>query len=234
MLSRATADQNVRCAQVRPKLRKARRGIVGIEAAIVLIAFVLVASALAFVVLNMGMFTTQKTKEVIARAYEEATRAIDIAGNVVAKTSYPTGSTVDLVAIPIKLTAGSRAVDLNKTAVAITIINPDGSAQHTDNGYKYIPGTTFSIIKDFGSDITGLNDLEATFVYVRTDEDTTTGDNLLEPGEIVLLVFKAPANTGPYSRIIVEIKPPQGASITVERVVPPKVDSTYVDLDIGG
>jgi flagellin FlaB len=220
--------------QVRPKLRKVRRGIVGIEAAIVLIAFVLVASALAFVVLNMGMFTTQKTKEVIARAYEESTRAIDIAGNVVAKTSYPTSSTVDLVAIPIKLTAGSRAVDLNKTAVAITVIKPDGSASHTDNGYRYIDGTTFSIIKDFGSNITGLNDLEATFVYVRTDEDTTTGDNLLEPGEIVLLVFKAPTGTGPYSRIIVEIKPPQGASITVERVVPPKIDSTYVDLDIGG
>jgi len=216
---------------VRPKLRRARRGIVGIEAAIVLIAFVLVASALAFVVLNMGMFTTQKTKEVIARAYEEATRAIDIAGNVVAKTS---DGSVDLVAIPIKLTAGSRAVDLNKTAVAITVINPDGSAQHTDNGYRYIDEKTFSKIKDFGSDITGLNELEATFVYVRTDEDATTGDNLLEPGEIVLLVFKAPTGTGPYSRIIVEIKPPQGASITVERVVPPKIDSTYVDLDIGG
>ena len=217
---------------MRPKLRKVRRGIVGIEAAIVLIAFVLVASALAFVVLNMGMFTTQKTKEVIARAYEEATRAIDIAGNVVAKTSA--SSTVDLVAIPIKLTAGSRAVDLNKTAVAITIINPDGTASHTDNGYKYISGTTFSIITDFGT-ITGLsNDLDATFVYVRTDEDTNTGDNLLEPGEIVLLVFKAPTGTGPYSRIIVEIKPPQGASITVERIVPPKIDSTYVDLDIGG
>ncbi|MCC6047138.1 MAG: flagellin [Desulfurococcaceae archaeon] len=216
---------------MRPKLRRARRGIVGIEAAIVLIAFVLVASALAFVVLNMGMFTTQKTKEVIARAYEEATRAIDIAGNVVAKTS---DGSVDLVAIPIKLTAGSRAVDLNKTAVAITVINPDGSAQHTDNGYRYIDEKTFSKIKDFGSDITGLNELEATFVYVRTDEDATTGDNLLEPGEIVLLVFKAPTGTGPYSRIIVEIKPPQGASITVERVVPPKIDSTYVDLDIGG
>jgi flagellin FlaB len=175
------------------------------------------------------MFTTQKTKEVIARAYEEATRAIDIAGNVVAKTS---DGSIDLVAIPIKLTAGSRAVDLDKTAVAITIINPDGSASHTDNAYTRLDGTTFSIIKDFGSDITGLNDLEATFVYVRTDE--TTGDNLLEPGERVLLVFKAPANTGPYSRIIVEIKPPQGASITVERVVPPKIDSTYVDLDIGG
>ena len=212
---------------MRFKLRKARRGIVGIEAAIVLIAFVLVASALAFVVLNMGMFTTQKTKEVIARAYEESTRAIDIAGNVVAKTS---GESLELVAIPIKLTAGSRAVDLNKTAIRITVILPDGTANHTDNGFKYIASGTFTSVTDFG-DITRLNDLEATFVYVRTDE--TTPDNLLEPGEIVLLVFKVPSGTGPYSRILVEIKPPQGASITVERIVPPKIDSTYVDLDVG-
>jgi len=208
-----------------------RRGIVGIEAAIVLIAFVLVASALAFVVLNMGMFTTQKSKEIIARAYEESTRAIDIAGNVKAKTTSDR-SAIDLVAIPIKLTAGSRAVDLNKTAVAITIINLDGSAQHTDNGYVYISSTTFKKITDFGTEVTGLNPLNATWVYARTDEDTI-GDNLLEPGEVVLLVFEAPSGTAPYSRIIVEIKPPQGASVTVERVVPPKIDSDYVDLDIG-
>jgi len=216
---------------VRTRVRRARRGIVGIEAAIVLIAFVLVASALAFVVLNMGMFTTQKSKEVIARAYEESTRAIDIAGNVVAKTTADRSS-LDLVAIPIKLTAGSRAVDLNKTAVAITVIFPDGTAQHTDNGYEYIAATTFSKVTDFGT-VTGLSDLRATFVYARTDEDATQGDNLLEPGEIVLLVFKVPSGTGPYSRIIVEIKPPQGATVTVERVVPPKIDSAYVDLDIG-
>lgn len=215
---------------MRPRVRRARRGIVGIEAAIVLIAFVLVASALAFVVLNMGMFTTQKTKEVIARAYEESTRAIDIAGNVVAKTAD--GGGLDLVAIPIKLTAGSRAVDLNKTAVAITVILPNGTAYHTDNGYKFGPQQTFKKVTDF-SGVTVLNVLNATFVYARTDEGTTHGDNLLEPGEIVLLVFKVPSGTGPYSRIIVEIKPPQGATVTVERVVPPKIDSTYVDLDVG-
>ncbi|MCE4604605.1 MAG: flagellin, partial [Aeropyrum sp.] len=45
----------------------------GIEAAIVLIAFVIVAAALAFVALNMGLFTTQKSKEVMQRGLEEAT-----------------------------------------------------------------------------------------------------------------------------------------------------------------
>jgi len=191
----------------------------------------------------MGMFTTQKSKEIIARAYEESTRAIDIAGNVKAKTS---NGVIDLVAIPIKLTAGSRAVDLNKTAVAITIIDPNGNAIHRDNAYIYNGSVTFNVTKNFNKTIVdwkttgncpecfGL--LNATWLYARTDEDTTTGDNLLEPGEIVLLVFNASDTsftTVPYSRIIVEIKPPQGASVTVERVVPPKIDSDYVDLDIG-
>ncbi|MEM0504531.1 MAG: archaellin/type IV pilin N-terminal domain-containing protein [Sulfolobales archaeon] len=228
----------------KPLKTRTRKGIVGIEAAIVLIAFVLVASALAFVTLNMGMFATQKTKEIMARAYEESTRAIDIAGNVIAAVNT-TGKYLDLVAIPIKLTAGARPIDLNKTAVAITIIAPDGSAKHTDNGYIYNGSVTFSITKNFNEAIATFTGnggtfglLNATWLYARTDEDTNKGDELLEPGEIVLLVFNASDKDGgfktvAYSRIIVEIKPPQGASVTVERVVPPKLDSEYVDLDIG-
>ncbi|MCX8185803.1 MAG: hypothetical protein N3G48_01685 [Sulfolobales archaeon] len=223
-----------------------KKGIVGIEAAIVLIAFVLVASALAFVTLNMGMFATQKTKEVIARAYEESTRAIDIAGNVIA-TVNTEDRYVELVAIPIKLTAGARPIDLNKTAVAITIINPDGNAVHTDNGYRYNYTITFNITKNFHDIVARFTNeggqlglLNATWLYARTDEDgNDKGDELLEPGEIVLLVFRASSgaanqfNTTAYSRIIVEVKPPQGATITVERTVPPKLDSEFVDLDIG-
>ena len=39
---------------------KDKRGIVGIEAAIVLIAFVVIAAALACVVINMGFYSAQK------------------------------------------------------------------------------------------------------------------------------------------------------------------------------
>ncbi|MGC8679654.1 MAG: archaellin/type IV pilin N-terminal domain-containing protein, partial [Fervidicoccaceae archaeon] len=59
-----------------------KRGIVGIEAAIVLIAFVIVAAALAFVALNMGLFTTQKSKEVIGKGLGEASTALEVDGSV--------------------------------------------------------------------------------------------------------------------------------------------------------
>jgi len=48
------------------------RGVVGIESAIVLIAFVIVAAALAFVVLNMGFATSQKAKTAIVATLGEA------------------------------------------------------------------------------------------------------------------------------------------------------------------
>jgi archaeal flagellin N-terminal-like domain len=48
-----------------------RRGILGIESAIVMIAFVVVAAALAFVVLNAGFGTTQKSKTTISEDYNQ-------------------------------------------------------------------------------------------------------------------------------------------------------------------
>ena len=40
--------------------RHSHRGVIGVESAIVMIAFVIVAAALAFVVLNMGFSTTKR------------------------------------------------------------------------------------------------------------------------------------------------------------------------------
>ena len=260
----------------KPRVRgkKSRKGIVGIEAAIVLIAFVLVASALAFVVLNMGMFTTQKSKEVIARAYEESTRALDVAGSVMAYVqgyTDPSTAYVDSIVVPIKLTAGARAIDLNKTAIRMTIILPDGTAKQIDNAFVFekanynVSGTIYADVQrtyviasnlsnsDLSSLVSfaNLGSFQATWLYSLAGEEivksystnTSTlklayGDNLLEPGEIVLLVAKVSNSTanftvGAYSRIIIEIQPPEGSTLTIERVVPASLTSEYVNLDIG-
>ena len=42
-----------------------RRGITGLETAIILVAFVITAAAFAFVVLNMGFLTAEKAQSVI-------------------------------------------------------------------------------------------------------------------------------------------------------------------------
>ena len=69
------------------KLLKNRKGIVGIEAAIVLIAFVVIAAALSYVVINMGFFTTQKTKETMQSGLDESLSALQLDGVVTGKTN---------------------------------------------------------------------------------------------------------------------------------------------------
>ncbi|MFB3047706.1 MAG: archaellin/type IV pilin N-terminal domain-containing protein, partial [Nitrosopumilaceae archaeon] len=63
--------------------RHTHRGITGMESAIILIAFVIIAAALAFVVLNMGFATTQKAKTSITSALGEAGSSLAVSGNVI-------------------------------------------------------------------------------------------------------------------------------------------------------
>ena len=44
--------------------RHSHRGVIGVESAIVMIAFVIVAAALAFVVLNIGIFYITESKDI--------------------------------------------------------------------------------------------------------------------------------------------------------------------------
>jgi flagellin FlaB len=99
--------------------RSKLKGIVGIETAIVLIAFVIVAAALAFVALNMGMFTTQKSKETIGRGLGEASSALEVDGSM---TGLTDGSKVIAVSIPIKVAPGRQAVDLGTDKTTIRLI----------------------------------------------------------------------------------------------------------------
>ncbi len=107
----------------------AHRGVIGIESAIVLIAFVIVAAALAFVVLNMGFATTQKAKTSITSALGEAGSSIQIPGKVVGD-ARPSSSPLTAVMIPIKITSGGESVDLNTTRATISYLSNDVEYNH--------------------------------------------------------------------------------------------------------
>ncbi|MFQ5573530.1 MAG: archaellin/type IV pilin N-terminal domain-containing protein, partial [Nitrosopumilaceae archaeon] len=87
------------------------RGVIGIESAIVLIAFVILAAALAFVVLNMGFATTQKAKTAIVATLGEAGSSLEISGKVFAwaDTAIPD---IVVIGIPVKLASGGESVNL--------------------------------------------------------------------------------------------------------------------------
>jgi flagellin FlaB len=209
------------------------RGIVGIEAAIVLIAFVVVAAALAFVVLNMGFYTTQRSKEVMGQGLAQASSALEIDGTVLAKVS---GGKLVCAVIPIRLSAGQKDVDLTpgKADIAVWVINKSGlTMTYNNEGQAITTQTDFDI--DSLCDAAGSTWSGVAVIW----RNPNNGDNVLQAGEKVLVVInfetlgtKLGFDGGlePYDIFKVEIKPPIGSALTIERQVPASLAYTYLDL----
>jgi len=203
------------------RCKRLKKGMVGIEAAIVLIAFVIVAAALAFVVLNMGFFTTQRSKEAIGTGLKEASSALEVDGSVVGKTK---NSKLVAIAIPLKTATGKNPIDLSKTIVKIktssnvVILNSD-DIQREKNPSQRNP---FSVL--------GSN--AAAFIEYEGDDD-----DLIETNEKWVLVINLSnsnvlnSELDPYDILLVEIKPPTGAPLTIERMVPPNLTDQIVLLE---
>jgi flagellin FlaB len=186
-----------------------QKGITGIETAIILIAFVIVASVFAFVVLSSGLFSTQKAKQVISAGMEEASSAIQIKGNVYA---HMTDGIMDSIYFTISTTSEGNLVDFTDTSnnsnyVVITYADP----------YQVISSVNWTLQK-----LNAFND-----------------DNVLDKNELFLITVDmtcASANVsaderpGPYHKFQLEIKPPTGAVFVLERTLPARV-SDIVNLN---
>ncbi len=71
---------------------KIRRGLTGLETAIILVAFVITSSAFAFVVLNMGTLSAEQTQSVISSSMDESSSAIQMDSDIIGTFANNTGS----------------------------------------------------------------------------------------------------------------------------------------------
>jgi flagellin FlaB len=187
------------------KLRKNQKGITGIETAIILIAFVIVASVFAYVVLSAGLFSTQKAKEAINSGLEEAKSTIEVKGNVYGKME---DSVLREVYFTVGTTTGGDMIDFTDTSSAnssnLVVIS------YSDD-YQIFPSVNWTMSK--------LN--------------TDAPDNLLDKNELFMISVDlscvsanatAEQKPGPYHRFQLEVKPPIGAVLILERTVPARVN----------
>ena len=102
-------------------LKRDQRGMTGLETAIIMIAFVVVASVFAYTVLSAGIFSSEKGKEAIHSGLEQARGTMELVGGVVLKdTGAPTSSTssddkVDQVIFTVSNALDGEAIDLTTT-----------------------------------------------------------------------------------------------------------------------
>ena len=203
------------------KLLKSKKGIVGIEAAIVLIAFVVIAAALSYVVINMGFFATQKTKETIGSGMEEATSALQLDGSVIGKTEATTN--ISYIVFPVKLSVGRSAVDLSNESVVVSVYLPNSTLLNIYNG-TYQGGAPTEL------NVTALGMGEDTAIVILYNND---GDTVLECKEKAFIVVHLGSDheLSDYETMKIEVKTGKGAALTVVRTAPGGMAAnSYVDL----
>ena len=219
--------------------RHEHRGIIGIEAAIVLIAFVIVAAALAFVVLNMGFSTTQKAKTAIIAAIEEAGSALEVAGKMTAAGDVQ-NQTLRIVSFPLKIVSGGATANLDGNATAIRFISSD---VEYDNVYFCGPisqGTFINPTEAWDRAVTDCPTIANNPVTGNPLANTTAivywtinlnNNKIIDIAEHAVLSVGFSASDQPtqLDHIAFEILTPTGAPLTVDRTVP-SVTSIVVDL----
>jgi len=192
----------------------------GLETAIILVAFVITAAAFAFIVLNLGFLTAEKSQSVISPGMSEAASSMLIDSDLVAQFASTGGDQADIdlekLWFYVKLSQGHEPVDMDDSKLVATYTNP------RCHGELY-----------------NVNGTIMTVTVINGD-----GDTLLEPGEKfkVEIDFSEPGITAvtpeqtdqndvyshPYEEFRVELRPAMGSVLAIERQIP----AVYTDVMI--
>jgi flagellin FlaB len=206
------------------KLVKQKRAMIGIEAAIVLIAFVIVAAAFSFMVVNMGLFATQSGKTTIQTGLSEAGSPLIVDGDIEIHATSIAPYTVDAMMIPLQV-VGVRYVpmDANSTEVTLTISGQSAIA----NCYVGVNNTLDPYNTPLNSLVAAVNSTAGTAnltqsqLFIGNSNNNTSLDSN-EKG-FLTFVFASGDQAKSGQTIYCEIRPEQGAPISVSFVVSPQL-----------
>jgi archaeal flagellin FlaB len=172
------------------------RGITGLETAIILIAFVVVAAVFAFVVLSTGLFSSERGKEAVYAGLAKTRGTMELSSSVIAGSN---GTSVTTIDFDMTLAAGGDSVNLDPTA------------------------TTNRTVISYIDNATVVNDLTYTATPITGNANT-----LLEPGELIRIsidLAAAGVTVGTNQTFTLEIKPPTGSYMVLQRTTPPAFET---------
>jgi archaeal flagellin FlaB len=218
---------------------KEQKGITGLETAIILIAFVVVAAVFAYTVLSAGLFSTQKSQEAVYNGLKETQGTLEMLGGAVGyKDTLNTSNGGSLGRIDFTLALAT-----------------DGTSVDLTSAYSYSGGTltigTAGANRTqiaFNDQDTTVSDMAWTVAFIGKNNS----DSMLDPGEKAVIsvwlhrqVDGTPtwSNTyashesnfigtdylDTYHTFTLEVKPVSGATLTIQRTTPAYLDAV-VDL----
>lgn len=191
------------------KFHREQRGITGLETAIILIAFVVVASVFAYTVLSAGIFSSERGKEAVHSGLQSARGTMEPKGEMIAKDNDADGD-VDQIIITV-VGVGGEPIDMT----APTDAGGDGLADS---------GSSNTTVISYVDKNQRVNDLAWTNIWMAKNDS----DNLLEANESLnLTISLAGLSTAltTYTDFSIEVKPANGAVMVMSRTTPAKIDS---------
>jgi flagellin FlaB len=187
------------------KAMRREAGITGLETAIILIAFVVVATVFAFVVLTTGIFSAERGKETVFAGLAKARGTMEVRGGIVVQDT-------DSPVVQTGITAGSVQFTVANTAGGDPIpLDPSATNNRTVIAYR--------------DDTNVDDDVPYTVNWIVSD-----GDNLLEPGELAVIsvdisTISGPPTFAPNTRFTLEVQTPVGAVLDITRSMPAQLDA---------
>ena len=199
------------------KYFKHEKGITGLETAIILIAFVVVAAVFAYTALSAGLFSTQKSQEAVYAGLREAQSTLELRGGVIgiAGSTGSSGNISQLKFVIANVLGGEPVdftipLDADDNGLAdddspnVVVINYQDQDQTADDLF-------WTISKLGNADDDQLLESDERFEITIGDAD----GNLLDLTTSNLTVKKT---------FNVEILTPGGATLNIERTTPAWMD----------
>jgi len=202
------------------KYLRHEKGITGLETAIILIAFVVVAAVFAYTALSAGLFSTQKGQEAVYSGLKEAQSTIELKGAVTA-TAPTTGasSNISTLTFTVANVLGGEPVDFTP---------PSGN-----NASGVATGTANKVVINYIDQDQTVNNLYWTVSALGKDN----GNYLLENDEKFQIVVGSTGTNnllgalsathllGVNKQFSLVIQTPVGAVLEIQRTTPPYMDS---------
>jgi archaeal flagellin FlaB len=191
------------------RVLKEESGVTALETAIILIAFVVVAAIFAFTILSTGTFLTERSKEAAYAGLQEVRGSMELKGSLVATDTGANGD-VNFIELTVATAAGGSSVDLSTTGAKVQITYHDADTNlilTPTNGTTPAQGTWIV------TDCTNCGGAANSWILIPGGLARIT----VGPPTAAVLKLKA------YRTFSIEIKPPTGGTMLIERTLPAEI-----------
>jgi flagellin FlaB len=197
------------------KLAKQKRGMMGLEAAIILIAFVIIAGAFSFMVINQGLYATERGKTVVQEGLRQASTPLSVDGTIFVKAASAT--TIGEIVIPLRA-YGVKYVALGQNETAVTL---QVAGQAWPNIYEGTGNLTANATFD---------DLSVSSGKAKLFIQNSNGDSALDSSEKGYLKVKLNTEAQARTHIVVEIRPEKASPLTIDFYVPESLPTGWTTV----